>query len=82
MTTRKMRYTEGNRNNYVFLFALNCAHNGPGFEETFNYCPENFPDLPEEEVLTTVQSACKSFKIREKGHAPLQEYEGLIVTQM
>ncbi|MDR1937552.1 MAG: hypothetical protein LBQ73_03500 [Tannerellaceae bacterium] len=80
MTTRKMGYTEGNLNNYVFLFDLNCAHNGPGFEETFNYCLENFPDLPKEEVRTTVQSAYRSVQIRENGQTSLQENEGLIVT--
>jgi hypothetical protein len=83
-TTRKMEYNVGNRNNYVFLFALNCAQKGVTTEETFNYCQKNFPDLTAEELRTTIQSASKTAGQNPQNTKPglYKKKERLIWTQI
>lgn len=56
-TTRKFAYTEGNRNNFVHLFAANCNRLGVVKEEVLKYACKNFADLPAEECLQAVGSA-------------------------
>jgi hypothetical protein len=78
MTTLKMKYAEGNRNNYIFLFALNCAYKGLGFDEISLYCLKNFPDLSMEEAHPTILSACKSAQENQHNKKECKEYEHLI----
>lgn len=58
--TRVMKYTDGNRNNYVFRFALHCCKEGIPMDETLSYCKTNFTGLPTDEIIHTLQSAYKS----------------------
>ncbi len=56
-TTRKMKYQEGNRNNYLYLFANNCNRLGVPSHEKTDYCRRHFTDMGEEEVRSIVNSA-------------------------
>lgn len=56
-TTRKMVYAEGNRNNYVHLFACHCNRLGIRREEVERYAAGSFADLSGEERLQAVSSA-------------------------
>lgn len=56
-TSRKMSYTEGNRNNYVHLFASHCNRLGVSKEEVEIYAAQSFADLPHEECLQAIDSA-------------------------
>ena len=51
-----MAYSNGNRNNFVFLFALNCNWEGISESEVLSYALQNF-DLEEKEIKQTIQSA-------------------------
>ena len=56
-TTRKMVYAEGNRNNYVHLFAGHCNRLGIRREEVERYAAGSFADLSPEERLQAIGSA-------------------------
>ncbi|WP_293709488.1 VapE domain-containing protein [uncultured Parabacteroides sp.] len=56
-TTRKFAYAEGNRNNFVHLFAANCNRLGVAKEEVVKYACKTFTDLPAEECLQAIDSA-------------------------
>lgn len=56
-TNRKFRYADGNRNNYVYLFANHCNRLGISREETAGYCTAHFADLPAEEIDSALSSA-------------------------
>ncbi|MCD8268524.1 MAG: DUF3874 domain-containing protein [Parabacteroides sp.] len=56
-TTRKYPYTEGNRNNYVHLFASHCNRMGVSRAEVETYASESFADLPPEEIRQAIDSA-------------------------
>lgn len=56
-TTRKYPYTEGNRNNYVHLFASHCNRMGVSREEVEAYASQSFADLPSEEIRQAIDSA-------------------------
>ncbi len=56
-TTRKMAYAEGNRNNYVHLFAGHCNRLGVRREEVERYAAASFADLAADERLQAISSA-------------------------
>jgi hypothetical protein len=58
-TTRRIKYEEGNRNTYVFHFALKCRQLNINREEVETYALKNFPGLPAGELQTTIASAWK-----------------------
>lgn len=55
-TNKKINYTNGNRNNYMYLLGSNCNRAGLSELDTLQYCLEHF-DLPEREIRTAVKSA-------------------------
>lgn len=57
LTSRKYKYVDGSRNNYVYLFACHCNRLGLPKEETDGYCRTNFGDLPAGELRQAVESA-------------------------
>jgi len=56
-TTKRMRYEPGNRNNYVYTFALYCKRKDIPLDHTLSYCFRSFSDMNEQEVRQTVNSA-------------------------
>lgn len=54
-TKQKMVYMNGNRNNFVYLFASNCNREGIADQEVLNFCLSEF-DLEEKEIRKTIQS--------------------------
>lgn len=58
-TERKLHYTEGNRNNFIYQFACNANRHGITKGDTFEYCYANF-DLDESEIKNTVNSVYKN----------------------
>ncbi|WP_455640761.1 VapE domain-containing protein [Parabacteroides sp.] len=56
-TTHKYTYTEGNRNNYVHLFACHCNRMGVPRAEVEAYAAKSFNDLPPEELRQAIDSA-------------------------
>ena len=57
-TEQKEQYFEGNRNNFIHLFASNANRFGIYQEDTLNFCLSNF-DLQTKEIESTVKSAYK-----------------------
>jgi len=55
-TNQKASYTDGNRNNYIYLLASNCNRAGLSQSDTELLCSQHF-DLPEREILEAVKSA-------------------------
>lgn len=55
-TNQKTSYTDGNRNNYIYLLASNCNRVGLSQSDTEILCTQHF-DLPEREIKTAVNSA-------------------------
>lgn len=55
-TNQKASYTDGNRNNYIYLLASNCNRAGISQPDTELLCSQHF-DLPEREILEAVKSA-------------------------
>lgn len=58
-TQRHADYIEGNRNNFLYLFANNANRSGVTETNTLDFALENFSDLPRREVISTVASAYK-----------------------
>jgi hypothetical protein len=58
-TELKEQYYNGNRNNFIYLFASNANRNGIHQEDTLDYCITNF-DLTASEIKTTVQSVYRN----------------------
>ena len=58
-TEQKEQYANGNRNNFIHLFASNANRFGINEAETLDYCITNF-DLDEKEIKASVQSAYKN----------------------
>ncbi|MBI1226853.1 MAG: DUF3987 domain-containing protein [Bacteroidetes bacterium] len=52
-------YAEGNRNNFLYLFANNANRSGVAEADTLDFALENFSDLPRREVIASVASAYK-----------------------
>ena len=57
-TNQKMEYTNGNRNNYMYLLASNCNRAGMPQSDTKILCTQHF-DLSEREIKDSVSSAYK-----------------------
>jgi hypothetical protein len=55
-TNNKLNYTNGNRNNYLYLLGSNCNRAGLPEMDTLQYCVEHF-DLPEREIQSAIKSA-------------------------
>ncbi|MBS0645932.1 MAG: DUF3987 domain-containing protein [Verrucomicrobia bacterium] len=55
-TNQKAEYTNGNRNNYIYLLASNCNRAGIPELDTLVLCQQHF-DLPEKEIKTAIHSA-------------------------
>lgn len=55
-TNQKSQYTDGNRNNYIYLLASNCNRAGLSQSDVELLCSQHF-DLPEREILEAVKSA-------------------------
>jgi hypothetical protein len=55
-TNQKASYTDGNRNNFIYLLASNCNRAGISQPDTELLCSQHF-DLPEREILEAVKSA-------------------------
>lgn len=55
-TNQKETYTEGNRNNYIFLLASNCNRAGLSEYATLDLCSQHF-NLSQKEIKTSVKSA-------------------------
>lgn len=75
-TTRKFVYAEGNRNNYVHLFAANCNRLGVAKEEVVKYASKAFADLPGEECLQAVDSAYMHTEEHGAGKTSLRVHRG------
>ncbi|MBT0608027.1 DUF3987 domain-containing protein [Aequorivita echinoideorum] len=58
-TEQKMQYFEGNRNNFIFLFASNANRFGVQESDTLEFCINNF-DLNEKEIKSAVHSSYKN----------------------
>ena len=54
-TNQKINYTNGNRNNYLYLLGSNCNRAGLSEMDTLQYCLEHF-DLPEGEIRKSLKS--------------------------
>ena len=57
-TNQKTEYTNGNRNNYMYLLASNCNRAGVPQSDTEILCAQHF-DLSEKEIKDSVSSAYK-----------------------
>lgn len=55
-TNQKAEYTNGNRNNYIYLLASNCNRVGIPEMDTLVLCQQHF-DLPEKELRAAIHSA-------------------------
>lgn len=55
-TNQKSQYTDGNRNNYIYLLASNCNRAGLSQSDVELLCTQHF-DLPEREILEAIKSA-------------------------
>lgn len=58
-TEQKETYQNGNRNNFIHLYASNANRFGIELADTLNYCITNF-DLAENEIKNAVKSAYKN----------------------
>lgn len=58
-TEQKVQYIEGNRNNFIFLFASNANRFGVPECETLDFCITQF-DLDEKEIKSAVRSSYKN----------------------
>lgn len=58
-TEQKQQYYDGNRNNFIFLFASNANRFGIYEVDTLDFCITTF-DLKESEIKTSVRSAYKN----------------------
>lgn len=58
-TEKKEKYYNGNRNNFICLFANNANRWGIFETDTLNFCTTNF-DLEEKEIRATVESVYKN----------------------
>jgi Protein of unknown function (DUF3987)/VirE N-terminal domain len=74
-TNQKSEYTNGNRNNYMYLLASNCNRAGIPQSDTEILCKQNF-DLSEREIKDSVNSAYKHHSTEfAKFPKPMQQEE-------
>ncbi|MFK8008965.1 MAG: DUF3987 domain-containing protein [Saprospiraceae bacterium] len=55
-TKKKQQYVEGNRNNFIYLFASNCNREGISESEVLNFAKQEF-NLPIGELQSSIRSA-------------------------
>ncbi|MEI8049185.1 MAG: DUF3987 domain-containing protein [Bacteroidota bacterium] len=55
-TNNKETYSDGNRNNYIYLLASNCNRAGLSEDTTLDLCSQHF-SLPQKEIKQSVRSA-------------------------
>ena len=71
-TNKKASYTDGNRNNYIYLLASNCNRVGLLQSDTEILCKQHF-DLLEREIQDSVKSAYTHHKQEHKKFEPKQK---------
>ena len=71
-TNQKASYTDGNRNNYIYLLASNCNRVGLSQSDTEILCTKHY-DLPEREIKTAVNSAYSHHTQEHKKFEPKQK---------
>lgn len=71
-TNQKASYTDGNRNNYIYLLASNCNRVGLSQSDTEILCTQHF-DLSEREIKTAVNSAYSHHSQEHKKFEPKQK---------
>jgi hypothetical protein len=71
-TNQKASYTDGNRNNYIYLLASNCNRVGLSQSDTEILCSQHF-DLSEREIKTAVNSAYSHHTQEHKKFEPKQK---------
>jgi hypothetical protein len=71
-TNQKASYTDGNRNNYIYLLASNCNRVGLSQSDTEILCTQHF-ELPEREIKTAVNSAYAHHTQEHKKFEPKQK---------
>lgn len=74
----KYTYTEGNRNNYIHLFASHCNRLGVPKEEMLAYCTAHFADFPPVELHQAAESAYN----RTEQHATAKGKQGCQVERI
>lgn len=55
-TNKKLSYSNGQRNNYIYLLASNCNRAGLSQDDTYSFIHQSF-DLPKEEIQAAVKSS-------------------------
>lgn len=71
-TKQKASYTDGNRNNFIYLLASNCNRVGLSQSDTEILCTQHF-DLSEREIKTAVNSAYLHHTQEHKKFEPKQK---------
>ena len=71
-TNQKASYTDGNRNNFIYLLASNCNRVGLSQSDTEILCTQHF-DLSEREIKTAVNSAYSHHTQEHKKFEPRQK---------
>ncbi len=56
-TEKRIAYTEGNRNRFLWLFCNNCNRRGIPMDQCDNYCRQNMPDRDNEEIRQSIENA-------------------------
>jgi hypothetical protein len=79
-TNQKASYTDGNRNNYIYLLASNCNRVGLSQSDTEILCTQHF-DLSEREIKTAVNSAYSHHTQEHKKFEPKQKAADQVETQ-
>ena len=79
-TNQKASYTDGNRNNYIYLLASNCNRVGLSQSDTEILCTQHF-DLSEREIKTAVNSAYLHHTQEHKKFEPKQKTKDQEETQ-
>jgi hypothetical protein len=79
-TNQKASYTDGNRNNYIYLLASNCNRVGLSQSDTEILCTQHF-DLPEREIKTAINSAYSHHTQEHKKFEPKQKTKDQEETQ-
>ena len=71
-TNQKASYTDGNRNNFIYLLASNCNRVGLSQSDTEILCTQHY-DLSEREIKTAVNSAYSHHTQEHKKFEPKQK---------
>jgi hypothetical protein len=75
---RNLRFTKGNRNDFVYQFALYCKNDNLNLAEVLNYAIANFTeaDFTIDEIRATVNSAYKNdYSVRPKPKLSISKYD-------